>query len=127
MENELLNKIVKILDEKKAIDVKTIDIKEKSSLADYMVVASGTSITHIKALADNVEEELKKENTDTVTKLENEKNFEELKKENILPHKIEGYNSNSWILMDYLDVIVNIFTETDREHYKLEDLWEKLN
>ena len=52
---------------------------------------------------------------------------EELKKENILPHKIEGYNSNSWILMDYLDVIVNIFTETDREHYKLEDLWEKLN
>ena len=61
MENELLNKIVKILDEKKAIDVKTIDIKEKSSLADYMVVASGTSITHIKALADNVEEELKKE------------------------------------------------------------------
>ena len=107
MENELLNKIVKILDEKKAIDVKTIDIKEKSSLADYMVVASGTSITHIKALADNVEEELKKED--------------------ILPHKIEGYNSNSWILMDYLDVIVNIFTETDREHYKLEDLWEKLN
>ena len=99
MENELLNKIVKILDEKKAIDVKT--------LADYMVVASGTSTTHIKALADNVEEELKKEN--------------------ILPHKIEGYNSNSWILMDYLDVIVNIFTETDREHYKLEDLWEKLN
>ena len=91
MENELLNKIVKILDEKKAIDV----------------VASGTSTTHIKALADNVEEELKKEN--------------------ILPHKIEGYNSNSWILMDYLDVIVNIFTETDREHYKLEDLWEKLN
>ena len=82
MENELLNKIVKILDEKKAIDVKTIDIKEKSSLADYMVVASGTSTTHIKALADNVEEELKKEN--------------------ILPHKIEGYNSNSWILMDYL-------------------------
>ena len=49
MENELLNKIVKILDEKKAIDVKIIDIKEKSSLADYMVVASGTSTTHIKA------------------------------------------------------------------------------
>ena len=55
------------------------------------------------------------------------KELEELKKENILPHKIEGYNSNSWILMDYLDVIVNIFTEADREHYKLEDLWEKLN
>ena len=107
MKNELLDKILKILDEKKAIDVKAIDIKEKSSLADYMIVASGTSTTHIKALADNIEEELKKDN--------------------ILPHKVEGYNSNSWILMDYLDVIVNIFTEAYREHYKLEDLWEKLN
>ena len=72
MKEELLNKIVKILDEKKAIDVKTINIQEKSSLADYMIIASGTSRTHIRALADNVEEELKKEN--------------------IMPHKIEGYN-----------------------------------
>lgn len=107
MKEELLNKIVKILDEKKAIDVKTINIQEKSSLADYMIIASGTSRTHIRALADNVEEELKKEN--------------------IMPHKIAGYNSDSWILMDYLDVIVNIFTERDREHYNLEDLWEKIN
>lgn len=107
MKEELLNKIVKILDEKKAIDVKTINIQEKSSLADYMIIASGTSRTHIRALADNVEEELKKEN--------------------IMPHKIEGYNSDSRILMDYLDVIVNIFTERDREHYNLEDLWEKIN
>ena len=87
MENELLNKIVKILDEKKAIDVKTIDIKEKSSLADYMVVASGTSITHIKALADNVEEELKKENN----KLKNyiEKTFEVIK--NIFSFPIDKF------------------------------------
>lgn len=107
MKEELLNKIVKILNDKKAIDVKTIDIKEKSSLADYMIIASGTSRTHIRALADNVEEELKKED--------------------IMAHKIEGYHSDSWILMDYLDVIVNIFTEKDREHYNLEDLWEKIN
>lgn len=105
MKEELLNKIVKILDEKKAIDVKTINIQEKSSLADYMIIASGTSRTHIRALADNVEEELKKEN--------------------IMPHKIEGYNSDSWILMDYLDVIVNIFTERDREHYNLETYGKK--
>ena len=90
MKEELLNKIVKILDEKKAIDVKTINIQEKSSLADYMIIASGTSRTHIRALADNVEEELKKEN--------------------IMPHKIEGYNSDSWILMDYLDVICLLYT-----------------
>ena len=107
MENELLNKIIKILDSKKAINIKTIDIKDRSSLADYMIITSGTSSTHIKSLADNVEEELKKEE--------------------IYPNKIEGYNTNSWILMDYGDIIVNIFTEEEKENYNLEELWEKIN
>ena len=106
MSEDLLNKIIKILDTKKAIDLKTIDIKEKSSIADYMVIATGTSSTHIKSLADNVEEELKKEK--------------------IYPNKIEGYNTNSWILMDYGDIIVNIFTPEEREKYNLEELWEKI-
>lgn len=107
MENELLNKIIKILDSKKAINIKTIDIKDRSSLTDYMIITSGTSSTHIKSLADNVEEDLKKEE--------------------IYPNKIEGYNTNSWILMDYGDIIVNIFTEEERENYNLEELWEKIN
>ena len=107
MENELLNKIIKILDSKKAINIKTIDIKDRSSLADYMIITSGTSSTHIKSLADNVEEDLKKEE--------------------IYPNKIEEYNTNSWILMDYGDIIVNIFTEEERENYNLEELWEKIN
>lgn len=106
MSEDLLNKITKILDTKKAIDLKTIDIKEKSSIADYMVIATGTSSTHIKSLADNVEEDLKKEE--------------------IYPNKIEGYNTNSWILMDYGDIIVNIFTPEEREKYNLEELWEKI-
>lgn len=106
MQNELLDKIIKILDGKKAIDIKVIDIKEKTTLADYMVIASGTSSTHIKSLVDNVEKDLKEEET--------------------YPNKIEGYNSNSWILMDYGDILVNVFTEADRELYKLEDLWEKI-
>lgn len=106
MTEDLLNKITKILDDKKAIDLKTIDIMEKSSIADYMVIATGTSSTHIKSLADNVEEELKKEE--------------------IYPNKIEGYNTNSWILMDYGDIIVNIFTPEEREKYNLEELWEKI-
>ena len=106
MSEDLLNKITKILDAKKAIDLKTIDIKEKSSIADYMVIATGTSSTHIKSLADNVEEDLKKEE--------------------IYPNKIEGYNTNSWILMDYGDMIVNIFTPEERENYNLEELWEKI-
>ncbi len=102
---ELLENIIKYLEDKKAINIKTIDIKAKTTIADYFIIASGTSSTHIKALADNIEEELKKQN--------------------IYPNKIEGYNSAAWILMDYQDVIVHIFTEEQRQNYNLEDLWEK--
>lgn len=73
---ELLNKITTLLEDKKAIDMNTLDIKDQSTLADYFIIVSGTSNTHIKALADNVEVELKKEN--------------------IYPNKIEGYNTE-WI------------------------------
>lgn len=104
MENKLLNKIVKLLEAKKAIDLKIIDVKEQTTLADYFVIASGTVETHIKALADNVEEELKKEET--------------------YPNKIEGYNTE-WILMDYGDVVVHIFTRQERQNYKLEELYER--
>lgn len=105
MEN-LVNKITSLLTDKKAIDTKVIDIHEKSTLADYMIVTSGTSSTHIKSLADHLEEELKKLD--------------------IVPSKIEGKNSNSWILMDYGEALVHIFTQQDREHYNLEDLWGKV-
>ncbi len=104
MENELLSKIIKLLEDKKAIDLNIIDVKEKTTLADYFVIASGTVQTHIKALADNVEEELKKEE--------------------IYPNKIEGYNTE-WILMDYGDIVVHIFTEKERQNYKLEELYER--
>lgn len=104
MENNLLNKIIKLLEDKKAIDLKTMDIKEQSTLADYFIIVSGTSNTHIKALADNVEVELKKEN--------------------IYPNKIEGYNTE-WILMDYGDVVVHIFIEKERQNYNIEELYER--
>lgn len=101
---ELGNKIEKLLEDKKAIDLKTLDIIEQSTLADYFIIASGTSNTHIKALADHVEVELKKED--------------------IYPNKIEGYNSE-WILMDYGDVVVHIFTEKERQNYNIEELYER--
>lgn len=103
----LVKTIEEILDSKKANNIKEIDIKEKTTIADYFIVASGTSTTHVKSLADNIEEELKKEN--------------------IYPNKIEGYDSASWILMDYGEVIVHIFTEKERENYNLDDLWNKLS
>lgn len=106
MENSLLQKIIKILDDKKALDIKHMEIKDVTTIADYFVIASGTSTTHIKSLADNIEYELKKES--------------------IYPNKIEGYNTGTWILMDYGDVIVHIFTEQERENYKIEALWEEM-
>lgn len=104
MENNLLEKIIKLLEDKKAIDLKTMDIKEQSTLADYFIIVSGTSNTHIKALADNVEVELKKEN--------------------IYPNKIEGYNTE-WILMDYGYIVVHIFTQKERQNYNIEELYER--
>ena len=101
---ELLSKITTLLEDKKAMDLKTLDIKEQSTLADYFVITSGTSNTHIKALADNVEVELKKEN--------------------IYPNKIEGYNTE-WILMDYGDVVVHIFTQKERQNYDIEQLYAR--
>lgn len=101
---KLLERIITLLEDKKAIDLKTLEIKEQSTLADYFVITSGTSNTHIKALADNVETELKKEE--------------------IYPNKIEGYNTD-WILMDYGDVIVHIFTEKERQNYQIEELYER--
>lgn len=105
LEEKLESKIEKILDNKKAENIIKIDTKEKSSLADYFIIATGTSSTHIKSLSDNIEQELKKEN--------------------IYPRKIEGYNTGTWILMDYNEVIVNIFIQSEREKYNLEELLEK--
>lgn len=106
MENDLLQKIIKILDDKKAVDIKYMEIKDVTTIADYFVITNGTSNTHIKALADNVEYELKKDG--------------------IYPNKIEGYESGTWILMDYGDVIIHIFTESERANYQIEELWQEM-
>ena len=104
MNKELLEKILYLLEDKKAIDIETLDISNQTTLADYFIIVSGTSNTHIKALADNVEENLKKEK--------------------IYPNKIEGYNTN-WILIDYGDIVVHIFTQEERQNYNIEELYKK--
>ena len=101
--NEFAKKIEGILDEKKAKDISIISIKEISILADYFVICSGTSVPHIKSLADEVEERMEKENVKIL-------------------HK-EGYNSARWILLDYGSVVIHIFHEEDRDFYNLERLW----
>ena len=96
--------IAKILDKKLGSDIKVIEITDVSSLADYMVIATGHSNTQVKALADEVEYKL-----------------DEM---GISVSHIEGHRSNSWILLDYIDVIVNVFDDEAREFYDLERLWQ---
>lgn len=102
---ELALRIADILENKKAIDVNCIDIKEKSGFADYMVLASASSQRQLKALADEVQESLEKME--------------------IFPKNIEGKANSTWILMDYGDIVVNIFTYEVRDQYKIEELWEE--
>ena len=97
-------RIITILEDKKARDVVAIDVDNVTVIADSFVICNGTSTPHIKALADEVERVLEKEN-------------------GIRPNHTEGYNSARWILLDYGDVVVHVFHEEDRKFYDIERLW----
>ncbi len=101
--NDIAKKAFMALDEKKAIDIKIIDISKISVLADYFIIAGGSNDRQVKALADNVEEKLGKEG--------------------IVPKSSEGYSNAKWILLDYQDVIIHIFNQEDRLFYDLERIW----
>lgn len=102
-QQEKLETIVKTLDKKIAEDIQVIGIKDLTIIADYFVIANGTSTTHAKALADEVDFVLGQ------------------KGEN--PARIEGYNSANWIVLDYNDIIVHVFYKETRQFYSLERLW----
>lgn len=98
---ERVKQIVKILDDKKAIDIKVFKVTELTSLTDYFVVVNGTSTTHIKSLAEEVE--YKMGQLDEKGRLEGK--------------------ASDWLLIDFGDVIVHVFLPSAREHYNLEHLW----
>jgi len=98
--------ILNTLDSNKALDIVSIDLTCKSSIADYMIVASGTSSRHIQALSEQVLEKIK---------LNGMKNC-----------KIEGTNSSDWKLIDGIDIIVHIFNPEKRKFYELEKMWSEL-
>ena len=102
-EMEMTKLAVKALDEKKAMDIKVIDIHEVSVLADYFIIASGSNQNQVQAMVDNVEEQLGKAGYE--------------------PKQIEGTTNSSWILMDYGDLIIHIFDEENRLFYDLERIW----
>ncbi len=102
--NELKNLICKILDDKKGVDITVIDIGELSIVADYFVIVSGRSTTQVKALANNLEEELSK-------------NY------SLEPLRSEGKRDGRWAVVDYGSVVVHVFHEETRRLYSLEQLW----
>ena len=104
--NILKKEIEKILNENKAQEIKVINLKDKTSIADFMIVASGSSSRHIQALSEIL--------------------IEELKKRGINNCKLEGRNSNEWKLIDAVDIIVNIFHPEKRKFYNLEKMWSEL-
>lgn len=101
---ELSTAIAKILDTKKAREVKVLKIQDLTIVTDYIVIATGTSTTQVKALADEVDFQL-------------EKQF------GLQPTRVEGYESKNWILMDYDTVIVHVFHPEARNYYNLDKLW----
>ena len=101
--NVLMEEIVKILDSKKADDIRAIRIGDLTIIADYFVIAAGTSNTQVKMLADEVEYQLGQMG--------------------IKPHSTEGYRSENWIVLDYSGVVVHVFLTETREFYNLERLW----
>tara|TARA_B100000965_G_scaffold350682_1_gene324732 strand:- start:2528 stop:2878 length:351 start_codon:yes stop_codon:yes gene_type:complete len=103
---DLKNKIIKKLDSNKALDIVSIDLEGKSSIADYMIIASGTSSRHIQALSEQV--------------------YEELKLNGISNCKIEGKDSKDWKLVDGIDLVIHIFNPEKRKFYELEKMWSEL-
>ena len=103
---DLKSIILDTLDSNKALDIISIDLKNKSSMADYMIIASGTSSRHIQALSEQV--------------------LEKLKTNGIKNSKIEGKESLDWKLVDGIDLIVHIFNPEKRKFYELEKIWSQL-
>ena len=104
--SDLKQIIITTLDSNKALDIVSIDLKDKSSIADHMIIASGTSSRHIQALSEQV--------------------LEKFKINGITNCKIEGQNSNDWKLIDGIDLIVHIFNPEKRKFYELEKIWSEL-
>lgn len=100
---ELKDLVVSLLDKHKAEDITVIDLKNKSSIADFMVIATGRSNKHVASTAEIIVDELKK-----------------LDKKCL----VEGMKNSDWVLIDTMDVLVHIFSKESREHYALEKLWQ---
>tara|TARA_X000001036_G_C19949409_1_gene509279 strand:- start:129 stop:485 length:357 start_codon:yes stop_codon:yes gene_type:complete len=104
--DKLKNEIENILSDNKAIEINSINLENKSSIADFMIVASGTSSRHIQALSEILINKLKEKGIDNC--------------------RLEGRNSDDWKLIDAIDIIIHIFHPEKRKFYDLEKMWSEL-
>lgn len=100
---EMANKAVERLKEKKAKDIKLLDIHELSTIADYFIIATGTSTTQVQAMSDELEEKME------------EAGYK-------MHHK-EGFRNGRWVLLDFGNIVVHLFLDEERKFYNLERLW----
>ena len=103
---EIKKNIEKILDDNKAQNITSINLKNKSYIADYMIIASGSSSRHLQSLSEILVNELKKVGIENC--------------------RIEGKDSNDWKLIDAMDIIIHIFHPEKRKFYELEKMWSEL-
>ena len=104
--NQLKKEIESILNDNKAIEITSINLKDKTAIADFMIIASGNSSKHIQALSEIL--------------------VDKLKKKGINNCRLEGKNSNDWKLIDAIDIIIHIFHPEKRKFYNLEKMWSEL-
>lgn len=100
-----VERIVELILDKKGEDIVVLDLREISSVADFFIVVSGNSGVHVRAIADELREKLKKD-------------------DKIMPWHVEGIQSQKWILIDYVDIVVHVFDYESREYYSIEKLWK---
>jgi iojap-like protein len=100
---EILKRIVNIIEDKKGEQTVVLDISEISSLADYFVISSANNINQLQAISDDLQELLEKEG--------------------LKINKVEGAKNSSWVLLDFTDIVIHLFTKEDRIFYNLERIW----
>ena len=104
--NRLKKEIENILSDNKAVEIRSINLRDKTSIADFMIIASGNSSRHIQALSETLIDELKKKGIDNC--------------------RLEGRDSNDWKLIDAIDIIIHVFHPKKRKFYNLEKMWSEL-
>ena len=102
-QQQKLEIIVKALDSKKAEDIKVIKVGDLTVIADYFVIADGTSSTQTKALANEAEYKMQENG--------------------VVPNRVQGNNGSNWVIIDYGDIVVHVFSKEQRDFYNLERLW----